>query len=211
MNTVSQVDQAFIYITGVSAVILLLITAVMIYFVIRYRRSNHPVPEDIRGNWKLEVVWTIVPTIIALVMFYYGWQSYLGLRNVPPGALEIEVQAQQFSWIFIYANEKETEGELVVPFGKPIKLNITSIDVLHSFFLPAYRVKVDAVNGLDSYVWFYADRLGEFDIQCTELCGTEHSQMLAVLKIIPEAEYEKWLETEEDEEEYKEVDEKDGN
>jgi cytochrome c oxidase subunit 2 len=107
--------------------------------------------------------------------------------------MEVEVFAQQFSWIFVYDNDKETENELVVPVGRAIKLNISSIDVIHSFFLPAFRIKVDAVKGMPTYAWFYADKVGEYDIECTEYCGVNHSAMLAKLRIVPEKEFETWL------------------
>lgn len=197
MSPVQGVDQAFWYILGISMVLLFGITVVMVGFVIRYRRSKNPVPSDIRDNYKLEIIWTIIPTLIALSMFYFGWKSYVGLREVPEGALEVEVEAQMFSWLFIYDNDKESENELVVPVGHAVKLNIHSVDVLHSFYLPAFRVKVDAVNGLPTYAWFQADKVGEYDIQCTEYCGVDHSAMVAKLRIVPEEEYNEWLETEE--------------
>lgn len=198
MNPGHGVDQALWYILGISAVLLFGITAVMVYFVIRYRRSKHPVPADIRDNLVLEIVWTVIPTLIALSMFYIGWTSYIGLREVPEDAIEIDVFGQQYSWIFVYDNDKETENELVVPQGKAIKFNITSIDVLHSFYIPAYRIKVDAVKGLDTYAWFFADEIGEYDVLCTEYCGTDHSAMVSVLKIVSEEEYLEWLEAEDD-------------
>jgi cytochrome c oxidase subunit 2 len=197
MDPVRGVDLAFWYILGISVLLLTAITVVMIYFVIKYRRSKHPDPVDIRDNLNLEVVWTVLPTLIALTMFWVGWKSYIGLRDVPEDALEIEVAGQMFSWIFLYPNDKETEGELVVPHGKAIKLNIESWDVLHSFYIPSYRIKVDAVPGMPTYAWFNADKVGEYDIFCTEYCGTEHANMLAKLKIVPEQEYLTWLETEE--------------
>lgn len=197
MDPVLGVDRAFWYIFVVSAILLTGITAVMIYFAIRYRRSKNPVPEDIRDNVKLEIVWTIIPTIIALSMFWVGWTSYTGLRDVPEDAIEIEVLGQMFSWLFIYDNDKETEDELVVPVDTPIKLNIESLDVLHSFFIPAFRVKVDAVKGLPTYVYFHPNETGVFDILCTEYCGTEHSSMTAELRVVSQEEYEKWLEEEE--------------
>jgi heme/copper-type cytochrome/quinol oxidase subunit 2 len=101
-----------------------------------------------------------------------------------------------FSWLFYYENGKETENELVVPLGQAVKLNITSVDVLHSFFVPAFRIKVDAVKGMTTYTWFQADEVGEFDIQCTEYCGTDHSAMVAKLRIVPEDEYEQWVNAE---------------
>ncbi|WP_136806132.1 cytochrome c oxidase subunit II [Desulfosediminicola flagellatus] len=198
MNPGHAVDQALWYILGISAVLLFGITVVMVYFVIRYRRSKHPVPADIRDNMLLEIVWTVIPTLIALSMFYIGWTSYLGLREVPEDAIEIEVYGQQYSWIFVYDNDKETENILVVPQGKAIKFNITSVDVLHSFYIPAYRIKVDAVKGLQTYAWFFADEVGEYDVMCTEYCGTDHSAMVSVLKIVPEEEYLEWLESEDE-------------
>lgn len=194
MNPVSSVDTAFIYIFGVSIVLLTAITAVMIYFVFRYRRSKNPVPADIRGNWKLEAVWTILPTLIALSMFWVGWTSYTGLRNVPEDAMEVEVLGQMFSWIFIYENDIETENELVVPENTAVKLNIESLDVLHSLFIPAFRVKVDAVKGLPTYVWFQTEEASEYDILCAEYCGTDHSLMTAKLRVLPQEEYEEWIE-----------------
>jgi cytochrome c oxidase subunit II len=196
MNPVQGVDQTFWYILGISALLLTGITVVMIYFAVRYRRSKHPVPEDIRDNYKLEIVWTIIPTLIALSMFVIGWRSYVGLRTVPADAIQIEVLAQMFSWIFVYDNDKESENELVVPQGHAIKLNISSLDVIHSFYVPAFRIKVDAVKGMPTYAWFYADEKGEYDIQCTEYCGVGHSEMVAKLRIVDEDEYEKWLEKE---------------
>ena len=196
MDPVLGVDRAFWYIFLVSVVLLTGITAVMIYFVIRYKRSKNPVPTDIRGNWMIEVVWTVIPTLIALSMFWVGWSSYTGLRNVPEEAVEVEVLGQMFSWIFIYDNDKETENELVVPVDTPIKLNIGSLDVIHSFFIPAFRVKADAVKGLPTYLWFLPKEEGDFDIFCAEYCGTDHSYMTAKLSVVSKEAYEEWLETE---------------
>lgn len=193
MTPVQGVDQALWYIIGISVLLLFGITVTMVYFVVKYRRSKNPVAADIRDNYPLEIAWTVIPTLIALSMFYIGWSSYLGLRSVPEGALEVDVEAQQYTWIFIYENDKESENELVVPLGRAIKLNITSVDVIHSFFLPAFRIKVDAVKGMPTYAWFYADKLGEYDIECAEYCGVDHSAMLAKLKIVPEKDFETWL------------------
>ncbi|XCN74853.1 MAG: cytochrome c oxidase subunit II [Candidatus Electrothrix aestuarii] len=196
MSPVEGVDHVFWYILGISFVLLIGITAAMIVFAVKYRRSKHPVPATFRDNWKLEIIWTIVPTIIALSMFAVGWKAYVGLRSVPEDALTVDVYAQQFSWIFVYPNDKETEDELVVPFGKSVKLNLTSEDVLHGFSLPAYRIKVDAVPGMQTYAWFEADKVGTYDIHCTEYCGVNHSKMAGTLRIVPEEEYLAWLEEE---------------
>jgi cytochrome c oxidase subunit II len=198
MTSVQRVDLAFWYILGISILLLFGITVVMVYFVVKYRRSKNPISSDIRDNYKLEIIWTVIPTLIAMSMFYVGWSSYLGLRTVPKDAMNIEVSAQMFTWIFIYDNDKESENELVVPVGKAIKLNIKSVDVVHSFYLPAFRIKVDAVKGLPTYAWFFADKVGEYDIQCAEYCGVNHSAMVARLKIVPPDEFAAWLARESD-------------
>ena len=194
MNPAQEVDLVFWYILGISAILLVAITAAMVFFVVKYRRSKHPVPADIRDNWKLEIAWTIIPTIIALSMFVVGWKAYVGLRNAPEDALTIQVFAQQFSWIFVLPNEKEVEDELVVPLGKSIKLELNSEDVLHGFSLPAFRIKVDVVPGMQTEAWFKADQLGTFAIHCTEYCGEHHAGMRGTLRIVPEEEYLTWLE-----------------
>jgi cytochrome c oxidase subunit 2 len=194
INPVTLVDRSFYFIIGFSFVFLFAITLVMIYFVIRYRRSRHPVPADIRGNWKLEIAWTFIPTLIALAMFVSGWQAYTGLRNVPEGALEVDVIAQSFSWIFIYPTGKETENELQVPVNTPVKLNITSADVIHSMYIPAFRVKVDAVKGLTTYAWFLPENTGEYFLQCTEFCGVGHADMTGVVRVVSREAFDEWLE-----------------
>lgn len=193
VNPVAGVDKVFLYIIGFSLFFLVFITVLMVYFVFRYRASKHPQPRDIRGNTKLELAWMVIPTLIALSMFYFGWESYLGLRKVPPGAIEIDVLAQMFSWNFTYPNGKKSENLLMVPQGKPIKLNITSKDVIHSFSLPAFRIKVDAVKGMKTYIWFLADKPGKYKIFCTEYCGVGHSEMIADLNIVSPKAYEGWI------------------
>lgn len=198
INPVDLVDRSFYFIIGFSFVFLFAITLVMIFFVIRYRREIHPTPSDIRGNLWLEIAWITIPTFIALAMFVSGWQAYTGLRDVPEGAMEIEVTGQSFSWLFLYDNDKETENEIVVPVNTPVKLNITSSDVIHSLFIPAFRVKVDAVRGINTYAWFIAEEKGEYFFQCTEFCGTGHADMVGVIKVVSQEEYDEWI-NEEDE------------
>ncbi len=201
INPVVKVDAAFIYIIGFSLFLLFAITVTMVWFVFRYSRKRHPKAADIRGDWRLELVWTLVPTLIALSMFWIGWSSYAGLRNVPDNALTIEAVAMMYSWIFIYPNEKETEDELVVPQGKPVRLEVTSDDVIHGLFIPAFRIKVDAVPGVHTYAWFLPDEVGTYFIQCSEFCGVGHADMTAVLRVVTGEEYLAWLETGDDDDE----------
>lgn len=194
MDPVTGVDIAFWYILGISILVLIGITFLMIYFSIKYRRSKHPVSVDIRDNWMLETVWTVIPAIIFLSMFVVGWTSYLGLRGIPEDGVEINVYGQQYAWIFVYPNGKETENEMTVPVDKPIKLILISEDVNHSFFLPAYRVKMDVVPGMETFAWFLPEDEGEYDILCTEYCGVDHSYMVAKLNVVSQEEYEQFLE-----------------
>ena len=198
VNPITLVDQSFYYIMGFSFVFLFAITFVMIFFVVRYRRSKNPIPSDIRGNLLIETIWIVLPTFIAITMFMSGWKSYTGLRNVPEGALEIEVVGQSFSWLFYYPTGKETENEIVVPLNKPVKLNLKSEDVIHSLFIPAFRIKVDAVPLMDTYAWFLPEKQGEFIFQCTEFCGTGHADMTGVVRVVSQEEYDEWIEEEDD-------------
>ena len=205
LSPVQGIDFAFYYIVGISCFFLFLITVLMIYFVFKYRRNKNPVSSDIRGHTGLELVWTVIPTIIALTMFYVGWHSYIKLRNVPPGAIEVDVTAMTYSWEFRYEKGGPVSRELlVVPKGKPIKLNLISTDTLHGFFVPAYRIKIDVLPNRTTYAWFYPDTLGEFDIQCTVYCGLGHSGMVAKIRVVDDKEYHEYIEqlykAEEDEE-----------
>lgn len=186
------VNTAFYFILVISAILLLLITGLMVWFVVKYRRSRHPVPSQIGSHTILEVVWTVVPTILVLGMFYYGWIGYRYMRNVPQGAMEVQATAQMWSWQFQYENGKQS-SELHVPAGTPIKVNLQSRDVIHSFFLPAYMVKMDVVPGLESYVWFNPADTGTFDIFCAEYCGQRHSYMLSKVVVTPPDEFDAWV------------------
>ncbi len=195
---VQQVDQAFYFIFGVSGVILLGIIIALIYFVVRYSRKRNPIPSRTRGNVWLEIIWTVVPLTIAMFMFYLGWQSYLGLRDVPENAMAVKVTAQTFQWVFEYPSGKVSDGLLMVPKGKPIRLNISSSDTLHSLFIPAFRVKVDAIPGRQTYAWFYPDEVGTYEIFCAVFCGNGHADMTAKLRILPEEEFNEWIQNKKD-------------
>lgn len=192
-NVVKQVDAAFLYILVFSLALLLLITAVMIYFLFRYSKERNPEPADIRGNTALELAWTLIPTLIALSMFYTGWQSYLGLRAVPADALEVKVTGMQFGWSFEYPNGKVSDALLVAPQGKAVKLTLTSRDVIHGFYVPSFRIKMDALRNMETYTWFYAGRPGSYNIFCTQYCGEGHAGMRAELRIVPESEFFDWV------------------
>lgn len=190
-NFVQGVDLSFAIILGVSVFFLVGITAVMIYFVIKYSRKNNPKASNIHGNNKLEVIWTVIPTILVLVMFYFGWMGYKPMRSIPKDAIPIKVYAQMWNWNFEYANGK-TSDTLFVPVDKAVSLDLISRDVLHSFYIPAFRVKEDVVPGKESKLWFIGQEEGNYNIFCAEYCGDRHSYMLSKVVVLPENEYTKW-------------------
>lgn len=186
------VDLSLYIIAGISIFFLVGITAVMIYFVIRYNKKRNPKATNIEGNNTLEVIWTVIPTILVLVMFYYGWMGYKPMRTVPGNAIEINAYGQMWKFSFEYPNGKLTDS-LVVPLNRPVKLYLNSRDVLHSFYIPAFRLKEDMVPGGNNYLWFEANLEGKYDILCAEYCGQLHSYMLSSVTVLPEAEYNAWF------------------
>lgn len=186
-----QVNRTFYYIVAVSIALLLLVTFLMIYFVVKYRRSANRKPVDIEGNLLLEIVWTIIPVALVVSMFYYGWMGFKTMREVPDNAMTVVVTGQMWFWSFEYSNGRRTEV-LTVPVGWPVKLEVRSLDVVHSLYIPAFRVKEDAVPGAENYLWFQADEPGTYDIFCAEYCGTEHSSMITKVVALPIDEFREW-------------------
>lgn len=198
VTTVEAVDPVFYFIFGVSILMLVGITLTMVWFVIRYNRKRCPVPESQKDhNLWLEITWTVIPTIIVLLMFWFGWEGYLSLRRVPEGAMPVEVKARMWSWQFTYENGK-TSDKLYVPVDKPVKVKLLSEDVLHSFYVPAFRVKRDCVPGMETYAWFVAKEPGSYNLFCAEYCGVAHADMITTVEALPAAEFNEWLRTGED-------------
>jgi cytochrome c oxidase subunit 2 len=193
VTTTQAVDPVFIFIFGASLVLLVGITATMVGFVIRYHRSRAPKPtSQASSNVWLEIVWTALPTVLVLAMFYYGWSGYLTLRQVPKNALEVTATARTWSWSFSYAGGR-TSPKLVVPVGRPVLVNLVSLDVLHGFYLPAFRVKRDVVPGMKNHAWFVADKPGTYDLFCSVYCGTGHSGMITTVEALPPDRFAAWL------------------
>ena len=190
----AKVNSAFWYIVGISAVLLILVMAVMIVFLVKYRRKRHPETERVRESVLLEVAWTVIPLLLTLTMFYFGWVDFEFIRRPPPDALRVQVLGRQWSWLFRYADGREEEV-LRVPVGKPVDLVMTSADVIHSFFVPAFRIKEDCVPGMATHLWFQAIETGTYDVFCTEYCGLGHSHMRSKIIVLPAAEFERWSST----------------
>jgi cytochrome c oxidase subunit 2 len=184
-------DDTFFFILGISLTLLALNTGVMLYFVFRYSRKRHPQAEEVKENVPLEILWTVIPTILVLAIFFVGWKGFQYMRTVPPDAMPVKVTARQWSWLFEYENGKQ-DSVLRVPVRKPMKLLITSADVLHSLYIPAYRIKEDCVPGRQTYLWFLPDEVGSYDLFCTEYCGVGHSAMITKVEVMTEKDFDEW-------------------
>ena len=174
----------------------LIITA-FVYFAFRYRRKSEKEEgqAEKHHNLPLELFWSFVPLAIFIVAFVWGWLVYKDFYTTPKNSLEIHVYGQMWNWGFIYKNGRKTTNELYVPANQPVKLIITSRDVLHSFYIPAFKIKKDAVPGRYSSLWFKANHTGNFHVFCAEFCGTGHSNMGAKLNVLPLKDWENWLKT----------------
>jgi cytochrome c oxidase subunit II len=190
-NLSASVDSVFLFIMGISLVLLVGVTGTMVYFAVRYRRSRHPQAENIEGNLALEIVWTVIPTLLVLAIFWVGWKGFVYMRTVPKDAMLVKVTARMWSWGFAYENGR-TSDVLKVPVGRPVKLAITSVDVVHSLSIPAFRVKEDAVPGRENYLWFKPELAGTYDLFCTEYCGMGHSAMVTKVDVMAQQEFDSW-------------------
>lgn len=186
-----RVDRFFLGSLAVCAAFLLLVTFFIVYFSVRYSRKRNPEPEDIEGNTLLEVVWTLVPLVLFLGMFYYGWTDYRYLRNPPADSLVVRVTARQWAWSFEYPNGLKSDV-LYAALGRPMRLELRSLDVIHGFYIPAFRLKIDVLPDRDTGTWFLPRLLGDFDIECSVICGLDHSAMLSKARVVSEEDFKAW-------------------
>jgi len=195
-----KVDGVLWFVTVLSIVFFILITVLLIYFSFKYKRKteNDETPY-ITGNQTLEIIWTVIPSILLFVIFAYGLIVYKEMRTPPGDAVEVNVTAKQWIWIFKYQNGKSTINELFVQHNRPVKMVMRADDVLHSFFVPAFRVKQDLVPGMYTQLWFNPTKVGTYDLFCAEYCGTGHSQMLAKVYVMSPEAFSRWEKGDEEE------------
>lgn len=191
-NFVDSVDGAFLFTLIVSIFFLVLITSLMIIFTIKYNRKRNPRAVNVHSNTALEITWTLIPTVLVLLMFWYGWVGYLEMTDIPEDAMPVEVTAMMWKWNFTYEDGKETDT-LYVPVNRPIKLILHSTDVNHSFFVPAFRIKKDVFPDTERTAWFEANEVGDYVIACSEYCGLNHSYMYSKVIVMPEEEFDNWM------------------
>jgi len=189
-----HVDSLYSFLVWASFISSILVIGGFIYFGMKYkRRSDNDKTAYISHNSTLEFIWSFIPFVIFMVVFAWGVYVYREMRIMPQNALEVLVEGQKWNWTFYYKSGKVSAGELVVPVNTPVKLIMTSKDVLHSFFIPAFRVKQDVVPGRYTSLWFDAEKKGNYQVFCTEYCGDKHSGMLAKTTVVSREEFEQWL------------------
>lgn len=188
-----QVDNLYGFLIVISFIACIIVIGGMIYFSVKYRRKTATdITPYITHNTKLEVLWSVIPLIIFLFVFAWGWIVYHDMRAMPKNGLEIHVTGKQWAWTATYKNGV-TSTEVVVPVNRDVKLILTSEDVIHSFYIPTFRLKQDAVPGRYTALWFRAEKLGEFQVFCAEFCGTSHSGMMSKVRVVSQEDYDKWL------------------
>jgi cytochrome c oxidase subunit 2 len=194
-SVASGVDDVFYLIYWISIIFFIIIVVPMMWFVWRYRRrvEGEAVPVSHDHNTPLEVAWTAIPLLIVIGIFYVGFKGYLDLRTPPSSSYNVLVTGQMWNWFFQYPNGY-VDSELHVPEDVPVRLTMTSEDVLHSFYVPAFRVKMDVVPGKYTTAWFEASDPGEYPLFCTEYCGTGHSAMNTTVVVHQSGTFKSWLE-----------------
>lgn len=201
----ADIDFLYYVILVITGIAFVIVEAGLVWFLIRYRARPGRKAHYTQGSVKAEVIWTAVPavTVVAIGIMSGGvWNTVKGRNSVPPDALEYAVVAQQFEWLITHpgpdgrlgtGDDFEERDRLHIPVDRPVVLRLTSNDVIHSFFVPAFRVKQDATPGTPVNVWFEATETGDFDIACAELCGIGHYRMGATVTVHPADEFDQWV------------------
>lgn len=193
-TTAGQVDALYFFLIAITAFFSLLIAAMVFGFAIRYRRrAADERPPAIYGSTALELTWTLIPLAIVGVIFFWSADLYVTLSRVPKDAIEVNVVGKRWMWKLQHMTGQREINELHVPVGVPVKLSLTSEDVIHSFFVPAFRIKKDAVPGRYTTAWFQATKPGRYHLFCAEYCGTRHSNMIGTIVVLEPAAFQAWL------------------
>ena len=191
----SEVDSLFNFVLYASIVFFLLVVMLSLYFAFRYRKHGKERLDSAPShNIFLEILWTAIPVVLVFIVFFWGFKVYLKMNVVPKDAMEIKVTAQKWFWSFDYVKDGVNSlNQLVVPVGKPVKLTMSSQDVIHSFYVPGFRIKMDILPNRYTITWFEATNIGAYDLFCAEYCGTGHSEMIGKVKAVSLEDYKIWL------------------
>jgi cytochrome c oxidase subunit II len=189
-----EVDALYGFLWALTIFFGVVLSLLILYFAVKYRRRREDeIPRAVEGSMRLEVVWTVVPFIVSMGIFVWGANIYYRMYRPPAEALDIYVVAKQWMWKFQHLDGHREINELHVPVGRKVRLMMTTEDVIHSFFVPAFRTKMDVVPGKYSTVWFEATRPGRYHLFCAEYCGTSHSGMIGWIYVMEAPEYQDWL------------------
>jgi cytochrome c oxidase subunit II len=187
-------DALFLLELGISVAMVLLIFGCIFLFAVKYRRrSPNERPRPIRGGIMLEATWSAIPLLVFLFLFFWGAKVFFANADPPKDAMRIYVIGKQWMWYIQHPSGQREINELHVPAGRDVQLIITSQDVIHSFFIPAFRIKKDAVPGMYTTEWFRATAPGSYHLFCAQYCGTSHSHMIGTVYVLKEADYQQWL------------------
>ncbi len=189
-----EVDHLLYFLLTVAVFFTLLIFGAIFYFAIRYRRrSERELPVVIHGSTTLEILWSVIPFGLTMVMFWWGASIFFKESRPPADALQIYAVGKQWMWKLQHLEGQREINELHIPVGRAVRLTMTSEDVIHSFFVPAFRTKEDVVPGRYSTTWFQATKAGKYHLFCAEYCGTRHSAMIGWVYVMEPLDYESWL------------------
>jgi len=190
----SKVDALYFYLCGITVFFSLLISATLLFFVIKYRRrSPFEIPRPIAGSHKLETLWSVIPFVIAMSMFAWGAQIFFENSRPPANANEIYIVGKQWMWKIQHSTGQREINQLHVPVGRKIKLIMTAEDTIHDFFIPAFRIKADVLPGKYTTQWFEATKAGTYHLFCAEYCGMNHSGMIGTVVVMQPSEFDSWL------------------
>lgn len=190
----SRVDALYFFLVAVSAFFSLLIAVLIVFFAVRYRRRrSHDVGVPIEGDMRLEVMWSVIPLGISMVMFVWGASLYFTMYRPPDETLDVYVVGKQWMWKFQHVDGQQEINALHVPVNRAVKLTMTSQDVIHDVFIPAFRTKADVIPGRYTTIWFQATMPGRYHLFCAEYCGTQHSGMIGEVVVMEPADYQAWL------------------
>lgn len=190
----SDVDALYLFVLAVTGFFSLLVAVLVVIFGIRYRRRHAgEIGAPIEGNLAMELMWSIIPSIIAMVMFGWGASVFYHVRRPPDESLQIYAVGKQWMWKFQHLEGQREINELHVPLGRPVKVTVSSEDVIHSLYFPSFRTKIDAIPGRYTTLWFEPTKAGRYHIFCAEYCGTQHSGMIGYVTVMEPAAYQAWL------------------
>jgi len=192
-TSASNLDALFIFLLLVTGMVTIMIFILVTLFALRYRHDQVEKATPIMGSLALETTWSLVPFGIFLIFFVWGAVIYFGERTAPADSMDVYVVAKQWMWKLEHADGQREINELHVPVDRDVKLIMTSQDVIHSFFVPAFRLKQDVLPGRYTTLWFHAIRPGTYHLFCAEYCGTQHSGMIGSIIVLNPADYEAWL------------------